>query len=60
MVVLGAWGKFLCICVVVIDLRCILNLLWDYYIPEKSNPLSVLLESTCNFSYFPASGAQDL
>ena len=57
MVVLGVWGKYYCICIVVIDLRCMLDLLWDYYIPDESNPLSVLLDSTCNFGYLPATGA---
>ena len=43
-----------------IDLRYMLDLLWDYPVPEKFNPLSVLLDSIYNFSYFPATRAQDL
>ena len=60
MVMLGVWGKYHCVCVVVIDLRCKLDLLWDSPVPNKSNLLSVLLDSTCNFGYFPTAGAQDL
>ena len=60
MVVLGVWGKYHCVCVVVIDLRYMLDLLWDYPVPDKLNPLSVLLDFICNFSYLPATGAQDL
>ena len=37
-----------------------LDLLWDYPVPDKSNSLSVLFDSTCNFSYLPTTGAQDL
>ena len=59
MVVLGVLGKYHCVCIVVIDLRYMLNLLRDYPVPDKSNPLSVLLDSY-NFSYFPTLGAQDL
>ena len=57
MVVLGIWGKHHCICVVVIDLRRMLDLLWDYPIPDKVNFLSVLLDFTCNFSFLLATGA---
>ena len=60
MVVLGVWVKYHCVCIVVIDLRYMLDLLWDYLVPEKSNLLSVLLDSTCNLSYLPATEAQDL
>ena len=50
MVVLGVWGKYRCVCVVVIDLRCMLDLLWGYPVLDKWNLLSVLFDSTCNFS----------
>ena len=50
MVVLGVWGKYHCVCVIVIDLRCMLDLLWDYLVPDTLNLLSILLDSTCNFS----------
>ena len=60
MFVLGVWGKYHCVCIVVIDLRYMLDFLLDYPVPDKSNPLSALLESTCNFSYLPATGIQDL
>ena len=60
MVMLGVWDKYHCVCVVVIDLRCMLDSLWGYPVPGKSNLLSVLFESTCNFSYLPATGAHDL
>ena len=49
MVVLRVWGKVLLCFVVVIDLKCMLDLLWDYLVPNISN-LSVLLDSICNFS----------
>ena len=58
MVVLGVWGNYHCVCIiVVIDLRCMLALLWDYPVPDKLNPLSVLLNSTHNFSQIPTTGA---
>ena len=57
MVVLGVWGKYHCICVVMIDLRCKLDLLWDYPIPDTLNILSGLIDSTGYFSYFPTAGA---
>ena len=60
MVMLGVWGKYHCVYVVMIDLKCMLELLWDYSIPYKSNLLSVLLDFTCKFSYLPTTGAQDL
>ena len=60
MVVLGVWDKYHCVCVVVIDLRCMLNLLLGYPVPDKWNLLSVLFDFTCNFSYLPATGAQNL
>ena len=60
MVVLGVWGKFYCVCVVVIYLRYMLDLLWEYPVPNKPNPLGVLLDSTCNFRYLAATGSQDL
>ena len=60
MVVLGVWDKYHCVCVVVLNLRCMLDLLWDYRVPDKLNPLNGLLASTHNFSYFPATGAKDL
>ena len=37
-----------------------LDLLWDYPVPEKSNPLNVVLDSTGKFSYLLITGAQDL
>ena len=40
---LGVWGKYHCVCIVVIGLRCMLDLLWDYLVPYTSNLLSVLL-----------------
>ena len=60
MLVLVVWGKYYCVYIVVIDLRCILNLLWGYPVPDKSDLLIVLLDSACNFSYLPAIGGQDL
>ena len=39
-------SKYHCVYVVVIDLRCMLDLLWEYPVPDKSNPLNVLLDST--------------
>ena len=60
MVMFGVWGKYHCACVIVIDLRYMLDLLWDYPVPDELNPLSILLDSTCNFSYLPITGAQDL
>ena len=60
MVVLRVWGKYYYVCVVVIDLRYMLDLLWDYPVPDKSSLLSVLLDSTHNFSYLPATGVQEL
>ena len=60
MVVLGVWGKYYCVCVVVIDLRYMPDLLWDYPVLDKSYLLSVLLNYTCSFSQFPVTGAQDL
>ena len=59
MVVLGAWGKYHCICVIVIDLRYMPDLLWDYPVPDKLYLLSILLDSTCNFYQLHANGAQD-
>ena len=50
MVVLGVCGKYHCVCTVVIGLRCMLDLLWDYLVPDILNLLSVLLDSTCSFS----------
>ena len=49
MVVLGFGGKYHGVCVVVIDIRYMLDLLWDYLVPDTSNLLSVLLDSTCSF-----------
>ena len=60
MVVLGVWGKYHYVCIVVINLRYMLDLLWDYPVPQELKPLSVLHDSTCNFSFFPTTGAQDL
>ena len=59
MVVLRVWGKYHCVCVVKNDLRCMFDLLWGYPVLDKWNLLSVLFDSTCNFSYLPATGAQD-
>ena len=56
--VLGVWGKYHCICVIMIDLRCMPDLLWDYPVLCKSYLLSVLLDFTCNFIQSPAIGAQ--
>ena len=33
---LGVWGKYHCVCVVEIDLRCMLDLLWNYCVSDKS------------------------
>ena len=41
---LGICGKYHCVCFIVIDLRCMLDLPWDYPVPDKSKPLSILLE----------------
>ena len=60
MVVLGVWDKYHCVCIVVIDLRYMLNLLWDYLVPDTSNLLNALLDSTCNFGALAIIGAQDL
>ena len=60
MVVLGVWGKYHCVYVIVIDLRYMLDLLWGYPVPEKWNLLNVLFDSTYYFSYLPSTGAQDL
>ena len=49
-----------CVCVIVTDLRYMLDLLWDYFIPGTSNLLTVLLNSTCNFHLLPATGVQDI
>ena len=35
MVGLRVWGKDHCVCVVVIDLRYIFDLLWNYSVPDK-------------------------
>ena len=59
MVLLGVGSKYHCVYVVVIDLRCMLDLLWEYPVPDKSNPLNVLLDSIHNFSYLSTTGAQD-
>ena len=59
MVVLGVLGKYHCVCVVVIDLRCTLDLLWDYPEPEKLNLLNVLLDSTYYSSYLSATGVNN-
>ena len=53
MAVLGVWGKYHCVYVVVIGFRCMPDLLWDYPVLEKTNLLSVLLDSTCNFGHLP-------
>ena len=50
MVVLGVGGKYYCVCIVVIGLRCMLDLLWDYIVPNTPNLLSILLDSTFNFT----------
>ena len=50
MVVLGGGVKYHYACVVVFDIRCMLELLWDYLVPDISNLLSILLDSTCSFS----------
>ena len=50
MVALGVWGKYHCICVIVIEFICMPDLLWDYPVLDKSNLLSILLDSTCNFN----------
>ena len=60
MVVLGVWDKYHCVYVVVIDIRYIPDLLWDYPVAGKSCLLSILLDSTCNYSQSPATGAHDL
>ena len=60
MVVLEVWEKYHCVCIVVIDLTYVFDLLWDYPIPDRSNPLIILLDSTCDFSFLPATRAQDL
>ena len=39
---LGVWGKYHCVCVVVIDLRYRLDLLWDYPVPEQIKPFKCL------------------
>ena len=50
MVVMGVWGKYQCVCFVVIDLRCMLDWLWDFLVPDTLSLLSVLLDSTCKSS----------
>ena len=50
MIVLGVWSKYYCFYVVVIDLRYMPDLLWDYPVLNKLYLLSILLDSTCNFS----------
>ena len=50
MVVLGVYGKYNCVSVIVIDLRYMPDLLCDYPVLDKLYLLSVLLDSTCEFS----------
>ena len=57
---LEVWSKYHCVCIVVMDLSCIPDLLWDCPVPNKLYLLSVLIDSTCKFSQFPTTGAQDL
>ena len=55
------WGKYHCVCIIVIDPRYMPDLLWDCPVFDKLYLLSVLLDSTCNyFSQLPTTGAQDL
>ena len=35
-----------------------LDLLWDYFVFDNSNPLIVLLDSNCNFNYLPTTGVR--
>ena len=60
MVALGVLGKYHCIFTIVINFRYMPNLLWDYPVPNKLFLLSILLDSTYNFSHFCVTEAQDL